>query len=120
VWEEEIEIEIADWSAFTAAELKTELDSRGLPATGKKSDLVARLEEDDLTAEFFEQEDLMAFFEDETEAPAETAPATADYNTLTVSELKEELRQRGLRVSGKKSELVERLSAFTSTTPVAE
>jgi hypothetical protein len=120
VWEEEIEIEIADWSAFTAAELKAELDSRGLPASGKKSDLVARLEEDDLTADFFEEGDLMEFLEDEAETPAETAPDSVDYNTLTVAELKDELRQRGLRLSGKKSELVERLSAFTSTTPVAE
>ena len=34
---------------------------------------------------------------------------TADWATLTVSELKDEVRRRGLKVSGRKEELVERL-----------
>ncbi|CAB9522160.1 dnaJ domain-containing protein [Seminavis robusta] len=38
-----------DWASLKVAELRTELKSRGLPPTGKKAELVARLEENDLT-----------------------------------------------------------------------
>jgi hypothetical protein len=34
-----------DWSALTVPELKTALKERDLPVSGKKADLVARLEE---------------------------------------------------------------------------
>ena len=36
-----------DWSAFTVADLKAELEQRGLPKNGKKIDLVRRLKDDD-------------------------------------------------------------------------
>eukprot|EP00913_Durusdinium_trenchii_P022185 g20845.t1 len=41
----------------------------------------------------------------------EAAPADLDFGSMTVVELKEELRKRGLKVSGKKQELIERLQA---------
>ena len=44
----------------------------------------------------------------ESENSAENAP---DYNNLKVSELKEKLKELGLPLSGKKSDLVERLTA---------
>ena len=44
----------------------------------------------------------------ESESSAENAP---DYNDLKVSELKEKLKELGLPLSGKKSVLVERLTA---------
>ena len=44
----------------------------------------------------------------ESENSAENAP---DYNDLKVSELKEKLKELGLPLSGKKSDLVERLTA---------
>ena len=44
----------------------------------------------------------------ESESSAENAP---DYNDLKVSELKEKLKELGLPLSGKKSDLVERLTA---------
>jgi SAP domain len=39
------------------------------------------------------------------------APADGDYSSLTLKDLKEKLRERGLPVSGNKAELVSRLSA---------
>ena len=35
------------WQSLKVAELQEELEARGLPKSGKKADLVARLEEDD-------------------------------------------------------------------------
>ena len=45
------------------------------------------------------------------EAPAEEAPSAdaPDYASMTVAELKDELKAKGLPVSGKKAELIERL-----------
>lgn len=44
-----------------------------------------------------------------------------DYESMTVAQLKDLLKERGLKVSGKKSELIERLSdAGTSPEPVSD
>ncbi|MED5306046.1 MAG: 50S ribosomal protein L32e [Candidatus Thermoplasmatota archaeon] len=44
-----------------------------------------------------------------------------DYESMTVAQLKDLLKERGLKVSGKKSELIERLSdAGTSPKPVSD
>jgi hypothetical protein len=48
------------------------------------------------------------------EQPA-TAPATPNYDKMKVQELKEECRKRGLKVSGNKSELIERLTTGVNT-----
>lgn len=45
-------------------------------------------------------------------AAAEPEAAAVDYSAMTLPELKDELRQRGLRVSGKKAELVARIAEF--------
>ena len=37
------------WGELTVDELKSELDARGLPKSGKKDELIARLDEDDAT-----------------------------------------------------------------------
>ena len=41
----------AGWGSLKADELKEELEARGLPKSGKKDELVARLEEDDASGE---------------------------------------------------------------------
>jgi ribosomal protein L22 len=41
----------AGWASLKADELKEELEARGLPKSGKKDELVARLEEDDAAGE---------------------------------------------------------------------
>ena len=43
-----------------------------------------------------------------------------DYESMTVSELKEILRERELKLSGKKSELIERLLEFDGVDVSAE
>ena len=59
-----------------------------------------------------ELERILAGEEDEAEeAEEETADADADYDSLTVPELKELLKAQGLPVSGKKADLIERLAS---------
>ena len=47
--------------------------------------------------------------EEEEETAAEEGPEDIDYSKMSVSELKEMLKEKGLPVSGKKAELIERL-----------
>ena len=47
--------------------------------------------------------------EEEEETAAEESPEDVDYSKMSVSELKEMLKEKGLPVSGKKAELIERL-----------
>ena len=47
--------------------------------------------------------------EEEEETAAEEDPEDVDYSKMSVSELKEMLKEKGLPVSGKKAELIERL-----------
>jgi hypothetical protein len=59
-----------------------------------------------------ELERILAGEEDEAEeAEEETVDADADYDSLTVPELKELLKAQGLPVSGKKADLIERLAS---------
>ena len=45
----------------------------------------------------------------ENVAPPASLSSDVDYSEMTVAELKDLLRDRGLKVGGKKSELIERL-----------
>jgi len=47
--------------------------------------------------------------EEEEETATEEGPEDVDYSKMSVSELKEMLKEKGLPVSGKKAELIERL-----------
>jgi hypothetical protein len=162
----------AKWNTLPLKDLKSELESRGLPAQGKKADLVAALEaatsgsnvnvnedDDDLDLDFGSLDDedddeddefdldfgsienlaemgrqareaaeqfnaavVVAANEDEPSdealweieqnlpaMPSILSASSIKYNRMTVIELKDELRTRGLVVSGKKSDLVTRL-----------
>jgi len=84
-----------EWTEETVAALEAAEDD--LPVSGKKADLVARLEESD-----------------EADADADEAEAgdegeAQDWSALTVPELKAALKERDLPVSGKKADLVARL-----------
>ena len=103
---------LSEWEAYTGLkpkvkksvvkgpsikELREKLKSVNLPTSGKKQDLLDRL----------------ADFEAGKIRPKalDTASAIAggDYSVMNVKMLKEKLKEKGLKLSGKKSELVKRL-----------
>lgn len=96
----------ASWASYTVAQLKAELTTRGLLLTGKKGDLVARLEADDIS-ELAEIASLQQANEEEV-----------DWKSYTVPELKNELKTRGLLSTGKKADLVARLEAHDNSEAV--
>lgn len=143
-----------DWLSFTVAQLKSELKSRGLKATGKKTELVALLEQDDAEKAIQDDEDVDVGYTQEAkhefedfdveelgrqareavqmfqsgkgnfdEEPTQEMLAElenemaingdlreqSEFSEMTVAQLKEECRTRGLKVGGKKAELIERL-----------
>eukprot|EP00401_Gymnodinium_catenatum_P067421 CAMPEP_0117619190 /NCGR_PEP_ID=MMETSP0784-20121206/86490_1 /TAXON_ID=39447 /ORGANISM="" /LENGTH=346 /DNA_ID=CAMNT_0005423075 /DNA_START=42 /DNA_END=1083 /DNA_ORIENTATION=+ len=82
--------------SYTIAELKARLRAKGLPVSGKKADLLARLD--------------AAEGEQALRAPVggdQDAPDALE--GLTVVQLKARLRERGLAVNGRKAQLVARL-----------
>lgn len=96
------EEEDADYSDWSLADLRAELESRGLDAVKGKAKMVAALEADD---ESDEEGD-----EDEDEEPDEDEEGEGtDYDELGVAELRKELADRGLSKAGPKSKLIERL-----------
>tara|TARA_B100000953_G_scaffold283120_2_gene261849 strand:+ start:1503 stop:2282 length:780 start_codon:yes stop_codon:yes gene_type:complete len=86
-----------DYSTMTVPELKNVLKEKGLPVNGKKSELIERLKEDSDDSEDTETEETTDVDE------------KIDYSGMTVPELKNVLKEKGLPVSGKKTELIERL-----------
>ena len=61
------------------------------------------------TVEPAEAKDEEVSEEEEEETAADEGPEDVDYSKMSVSELKEMLKEKGLPVSGKKAELIERL-----------
>jgi Fe2+ or Zn2+ uptake regulation protein len=114
-----------DLSKLTRDDLKEKLRERGLKVSGMKVELIERLCDDDF---FASGEDKLAFDIDNepkvedassklpktqsnANAAAKTplAPEQGDLSKLTRDDLKEILRERGLKVKGLKVELIERL-----------
>ena len=83
------------YGEFTVKQLKDKCKSVGLKVGGKKIDLINRLSD---------------FDSGETVAPVVENAKQGPYAGLTVKELKEKLKDRGLKVGGKKKELIERLN----------
>jgi hypothetical protein len=121
-----------DWSQFTVAQLRDELRSRGLHTAGKKADLVAMLTADDLEPSTEEEmawkTDIEETSKQEIEQVAQGEPdldelgraaraavevfegdnkSELEFEAMTVNELKDELRNRGLKITGRKAELIQ-------------
>jgi hypothetical protein len=75
---------------MTVPLLKEALKEQGLPASGKKAELIERLK-------------------GEAEETPDEGSEEVDYESMTVPLLKEALKEQGLPVSGNKAELIERL-----------
>jgi len=105
-----------DWSLLTVTHLKAELKLRGLKSSGRKAELVAALQESDrefLIEQTVQYEDSTLGSESGLELELNTsddAPSTDDnIEAMNISQLKDELRRRGLKVGGRKADLIERL-----------
>ncbi|KAL3943049.1 MAG: hypothetical protein SGBAC_002868 [Bacillariaceae sp.] len=126
-WTEVDEVSDVDYSSMTVSQLKEELRSLDLAVGGKKVDLIARLEsyhvatasieeiklelEDLEELEVQEPEPVAAIANDDSgdDDASSASSLDLDYTEYTVAQLKVELRKNGLKVGGKKSELIERL-----------
>lgn len=118
----EDDADIMGWADLTVAELKQELDMRGLAKSGKKADLIARLETSD-NGTLADTDS--AFPPKPKKARKEASPDVEDgsenpnWANFSVAELKQELDVRGLAKSGKKADLVARLEASENGTLAA-
>ena len=110
-----------NWSKLTVPVLKKELELRGLPVSGKKADLVVRLETSESlsvppavkTVVVVDSKPLPKR-KPKSQAKSKTNAVTSGSLTkMTVAQLKAELKSKGLKVGGKKQELIERLEAST-------
>jgi hypothetical protein len=100
---EDAEQDQVNWASKTVPQLRSELTTRGLSLTGKKAELVGRLE----AVEASESVEI---------APVEEAGEIKteeyiDWKSYTVPKLKEELTTRGFSLAGKKADLIARLEA---------
>ena len=113
--EEETETTDVDYDSMTISDLKAALKEQGLPVSGKKTELIERLKEDSKdeskaeTIDSIEEEKADKETSEEETESKETKTTDVDYDSMTVPNLKAALKEQGLPVSGKKTELIERL-----------
>ena len=113
--EEETETTDVDYDSMTISDLKAALKEQGLPVSGKKTELIERLKEDSKdeskaeTIDPIEEEKADKETSEEETESKETKTTDVDYDSMTVPNLKAALKEQGLPVSGKKTELIERL-----------
>ncbi len=113
--EEETGTTDVDYDSMTISNLKAALKEQGLPVSGKKTELIERLKEDSKdeskaeTVDPIEEEKADKETSEEETESKETKTTDVDYDSMTVPNLKSALKEQGLPVSGKKTELIERL-----------
>jgi hypothetical protein len=98
------------YSNLTVSKLKDILEDRNLPKSGNKAALVKRLVDYDL-----KHANTIKAYNDEDELSASKESSAIDYSTMTVPELKIELKKLGLPTSGSKNVLMTRLKSFITT-----
>ena len=86
-----------DLKCCTVSELKEKLRKKKLPVTGNKQDLIKRLL------------GLEAVADSEEQTSPQTNPTEHDLRKHNVTELKEMLREKKMRLKGNKSDLIDRL-----------
>lgn len=91
-----------DFGSMTVVELKEELRKRGLKVSGKKQELIERLQAQN------------GAVQDSGAPSAGEQGAAADYTKMKVAELREELKKLQQPTTGRKDELIQRLQAATS------
>jgi len=99
---------LANYNELPLIDLRNELKKKGLSIIGKKEDLIQRLQES--SSKKIENNDIIIEAASERESEeTETPVHTINFNEMVVSELKTELKQRGLPLSGKRNDLIQRL-----------
>ena len=89
---------------MTVVQLKAELKKQGKPVSGKKADLIKRLQSDN----------------EPSQQPSPPQKSKTDYSKMTVVQLKAELKKQGKPVSGKKADLIKRLQRDTPSSKSPE
>jgi len=100
-----------DYNKMRIVELKELLRERGMRTTGNKARLVSMLEESDRGGTIGSNKRTTI----DVSETMSSGDDGFDFNSLTVPELKDELRKRGLKLAGRKSDLIERLRAAMSS-----
>eukprot|EP00434_Breviolum_minutum_P025382 symbB.v1.2.022424.t1/scaffold1980.1/size93873/2 len=83
-----------DFTKLTVVEIKEELRKRGLKVSGKKQELIQRLQG-----------------KEASQGGDDSGSQAPEYAKMKVAELREELKKLGEKTTGRKAELVERLAA---------
>jgi hypothetical protein len=104
---EDIDLEELGRQARAAVELGSMALSADFDAEEPSDEVLMQLENEEsilLNLSFDDDSSIVAGTD------ASTTPESLDYTTMTVAQLREELRERGLKSVGKKAELIERLT----------
>lgn len=103
-------LKVEDVGGMTAKELKEALSQRDLSTSGKKGELVERLT-DAVEAEAKASKPVVdGKVDGKVDEEEDESIKVEDLSTMNVKEIKEALSTRGLSTSGKKSDLIDRLT----------
>ncbi len=99
-----------NFSELTVVELKERLRGLNLPVSGRKIELVERLND-----HYFVTASIESIADDEPEGISSEKSKNDEYlRDLTVAELKERLKRLGLPVRGRKADLIARLEDYSA------
>lgn len=99
---------VSGYSVCTVKQLRVLLEDRELSSTGRKQELIDRLEEADCNPPESSEEVETAGANVEEDSTSDGS-TDVDFDSWTVGELREELKRRGLSTAGRKGELLDRV-----------